>query len=61
MLLIMTVVNKSIPPEAGMTVFRIDNLSGGIAVFGLSFVMLFAALLLSYVGEAKTDRGEFWG
>lgn len=47
MLLIMTVVNKSIPPEAGMTVFRIDNLSGGIAVFGLSFVMLFAALLLS--------------
>lgn len=47
MLLIMTVVNNSIPPEAGMTVFRIDNLSGGIAVFGLSFVMLFAALLLS--------------
>lgn len=47
MLLIMTVVNSSIPPEAGMTVFRIDNLSGGIAVFGLSFVMLFAALLLS--------------
>lgn len=47
MLLIMTVVNSSIPPEAGMTIFRIDNLSGGIAVFGLSFVMLFAALLLS--------------
>lgn len=47
MLLIMTIVNNSIPPEAGMTVFRIDNLSGGIAVFGLSFVMLFAALLLS--------------
>ncbi|MGN1136669.1 MAG: ABC transporter permease [Oscillospiraceae bacterium] len=47
MLLIMTVVNNSIPPEAGMTIFRIDNLSGGIAVFGLSFVMLFAALLLS--------------
>ncbi len=47
MLLIMTVVNNSIPPEAGMTVFRINNLSGGIAVFGLSFVMLFAALLLS--------------
>lgn len=47
MLLIMTVMNKSIPPEAGMTIFRIDNLSGGIAVFGLSFVMLFSALLLS--------------
>lgn len=47
MLLIMTIINKSIPPQANMTVFRIDNLSGGIAVFGLSFVMLFAALLLS--------------
>lgn len=47
MLLIMTIINKSIPPEANMTIFRIDNLSGGIAVFGLSFVMLFAALLLS--------------
>jgi ABC-2 type transport system permease protein len=47
MLLIMTVINKSIPAEAGLTVFRIDNLSGGIAVFGLSFIMLFSALLLS--------------
>lgn len=47
MLLIMTVINHSIPAEANMTVFRIDNLSGGIAVFGLSFVMLFSALLLS--------------
>ncbi len=47
MLLIMTIINNSIPPEANMTIFRIDNLSGGIAVFGLSFVMLFSALLLS--------------
>lgn len=47
MLLIMTIINESIPPEANMTVFRIDNLAGGIAVFGLSFVMLFGALLLS--------------
>ena len=27
MLIIMTVVNKSIPPEAGMTIFNIENLS----------------------------------
>ncbi|MGN0642229.1 MAG: ABC transporter permease [Huintestinicola sp.] len=47
MLLIMTVINKSIPPQANMTVFRIDNLSAGIAVFGLTFIMLFAALLVS--------------
>ncbi len=47
MLIIMTVINNSIPKEANMTIFRIDNLSHGIAVFGLSFIMLFAALLLS--------------
>ncbi len=47
MLLLMTVINESIPPQANMTVFRIDNLCGGIAVFGLTFLMLFAALLSS--------------
>ena len=47
MLLIMTLVNSSIPEEAGMTVFRIDNLCGGIAFFGLTFVMLFTALSIS--------------
>ena len=44
MLIIMSVVNESIPKEAGMTLFRIDNLSGGIAIFGQTFVMLFSAL-----------------
>lgn len=44
MLVIMTLVNDSIPPEAGMTIFRIDNLAGGIAVFGLTFLMLFVCL-----------------
>lgn len=47
MLVVMTLVNESIPPEAGMTVFRIDNLAGGIAFFGLTFVMLFIALTIS--------------
>lgn len=47
MLLLMSVINKSIPPQANMTVFRIDNLSAGITVFGLTFLMLFAALLSS--------------
>ncbi len=47
MLLLMTIINKSIPAEANMTVFRIDNLCAGIAVFGLTFLMLFAALLSS--------------
>lgn len=47
MLLVMTLVDRSIPSEAGMTVFRIDNLSPGIAVFGQTFVMLFTAMNVS--------------
>lgn len=47
MLVIMSILDSSIPAEAGMTVFRIDKLSGGIAVFGQTFVMLFTALTVS--------------
>ncbi len=47
MLVLMTIINKSIPPEANMTVFRIDNLCAGVTVFGLTFLMLMAALLSS--------------
>lgn len=52
MLVLMTVINRSIPKEANMTVFRIDNLCGGVAVFGLTFLMLFGAILIS------KDRGS---
>lgn len=44
MLVVMTLVNDTIPPQAEMTIFRIDNLCAGIAVFGLAFVMLFSCL-----------------
>lgn len=47
MLVIMTIVNESIPKEVGVTIFRIDNLTPGIAFFGLTFVMLFTALQVS--------------
>lgn len=47
MLIVMTLVNESIPAEAGMTLFRIENLAGGIAVFGLTFLMLFICLTVS--------------
>ena len=47
MLGVMTLVNESIPKESGMTVFRIDNLSAGVAVFGQTFVMLFTGLTVS--------------
>ena len=54
MLFVMTLVNDGIPPEAKMTLFRIDNLAGGIAVFGLTFVMLFTCL-----NVAKDRSGAF--
>lgn len=54
MLVVMTMVNESIPAEANMTIFRIDNLAGGIAVFGLTFVMLFVCLTV-----AKDRSGAF--
>lgn len=47
MLLIMSIVDSSIPAEANMTVFRIYNLAPGIACFGLTFVMLFTAIQVS--------------
>lgn len=54
MLVVMTLVNESIPPEANMTIFRIENLAGGIAVFGLTFIMLFTCLTV-----AKDRSGAF--
>lgn len=52
MLVIMTIINESIPAEAGMTLFRIESLAPGIMIFGLTFVMLFACLLIA------NDRSE---
>ena len=52
MLLIMTAVNASLPPEAGMKIFELNQLTPAISVFGLTFIALFAALLLS------KDRAE---
>jgi len=54
MLIIMSIVNSAIPKEAGNTLFRIDNLAGGIAIFGQMFVMLFTAIAV-----AKDRSGAF--
>lgn len=51
MLVIMSIVNNSIPEEAGMTIFELQNLAPGIAIFGLTFIMLFACLLIA--GDRK--------
>jgi len=50
MLVIMTLVNENIP-KGEVTIFQIDNLAGGVVVFGQTFVMLFTAL------NVATDRG----
>lgn len=47
MLLIMSVIDSSIPAQADMTVFHIYNLAPGIAYFGLTFVMLFTSIQVS--------------
>lgn len=47
MLLIMTIIGQNIPKEAGLDIFNVSNQSAGTAVFGLAFIMLFAALLIS--------------
>lgn len=48
MLIVMTVVDKSIPEETGMTLFHIGSLTGGITIFGQMFVMLFTALNVAH-------------
>ncbi|MBR2968974.1 MAG: ABC transporter permease [Clostridia bacterium] len=47
MLIAMTAINNAIPPEAAVDIFKIKNLSCGIAVFSLTFVMLEGSILVS--------------
>lgn len=56
MLIIMTIVNNSIPAEAGMDIFELRNLAPGVVLFGFTFVMLFTAILM-----AKDRCGNFLG
>lgn len=53
MLLVMTLVNNSIPKQAAMTIFEPENLVPGIAYFGLSFVMIFISIQLA--GDRTTS------
>ncbi len=47
MLIIMTIVDRSIPAEAGMQIFHIQYLTPGIVQFGFTFIMLFTCLQVS--------------
>lgn len=52
LLLLLTVIDRSLPAEAQMDLFRANKLAPGIAVFSLSFISLFAAMLIA------KDRGS---
>lgn len=47
LLVLLSAINNSIPKEAGMSLFDINNLLPGVAVFGLSFISLFTATIVS--------------
>ena len=52
LLLLLSAINAGIPKDAGMTLFEIQSLVPGVVVFGLSFLSLFAGMLIS------KDRGS---
>lgn len=54
MLIMMTIVNRSIPAEANMDIFDLSKLSPAVAVFGFTFIMLFTATLI-----AKDRNSQF--
>lgn len=54
MLIAMTVINSSVPQGVELEIFKIQNLSCGVAVFGLCFIMLSGAMLVS-----KDKTGAF--
>lgn len=47
LLLLLSLINGSIPAGAQMNLFELGNLTPGIAVFSLSFLTLFSAMLIS--------------
>lgn len=47
LLVLLSIINSAIPPEAKNTMFEITNLAPGIAMFGSVFMALFSGMLLS--------------
>ena len=47
LLVLLSIINASIPSEAKNTMFQIQNLAPGLAMFGSVFMALFAGMLLS--------------
>lgn len=53
MLLLMSVLNESLPKEAGMPLFALENLAPGTVYFGLTFIMIFSAIQIA--GDRSTS------
>lgn len=47
LLILLHIIQSNIPQEANMNLFDLTKLTPGIGVFGLSFIALFAAMLIS--------------
>ena len=47
LLILLHIIQSNIPQDANMNLFDLTNLTPGIGVFGLSFIALFAAMLIS--------------
>lgn len=47
LLILLSMINKSIPVGYGPDLFHIEKLAPGIAVFGLSFLSLFSSMLIA--------------
>jgi ABC-2 type transport system permease protein len=47
LLVMLSVINSSIPAEANNPMFSIENLAPGLAMFGTAFMALFSGMLLS--------------
>ena len=47
LLVLLSIIDSAIPPEARNTMFQIKNLAPGLAMFGSVFMALFAGMLLS--------------
>lgn len=47
LLILLSLINKSIPEGSGPDLFEIDQLAPGITVFGLSFLSLFSSMLIA--------------
>ena len=45
LLVLLSIINRSIPAEAGNPMFEISNLASGLAMFGSVFMALFAGML----------------